>query len=76
MKQTKERMINVEVSVVCHNCDGHGARCVNGHSATDPNCKCRRKDWLAKDLFQYNIGPVFHMVGYCFQESIKNHMGT
>ena len=44
MKQTKERMINVEVNVVCHNCDGHGAICVNGHSATDPNCKCRRKD--------------------------------
>ena len=44
MKQTKERMINVEVNIVCHNCDGHGAICVNGHSATDPNCKCRRKD--------------------------------
>jgi len=43
MKQT-ERMINVEVNVVCTNCDGHGATCENGCSATDPNCEHRKKD--------------------------------
>jgi len=43
MKQT-ERMINVEVNVVCTNCDGHGATCDNGCSTTDPNCQHRKKD--------------------------------
>jgi hypothetical protein len=48
--ETKERMINVEVNVVCSNCDGHGATCDNGCSVGDPNCEHRKKDRCNCDM--------------------------